>query len=127
MHEFDVHTVFNGILESQTISSEFLINYLARNKSNIIEIFQRNGSNKLRILIKAFGDLESIYNAAEEEILKQISGGYKDSLIIFTISLSFAVKSNGIPPSIFELRISSDDFDNKIIVEKMVQRHKKAE
>ncbi|MFT0562237.1 P-loop NTPase fold protein [Bacillus cereus] len=124
LYEFDVESVVDGIIQSQTVSNKLLIEDLVRNKKNIIELFQRNGTNNLRILIQSFGDLESIYNVGEET-LKKLKDDYKDSLIIFTLALSLAVKSNEISSSVFESTNSADEFNSKIIAANMGLRHKK--
>ncbi|MFJ8243688.1 P-loop NTPase fold protein [Peribacillus asahii] len=125
LYELNVENVISQILISDLIENQILINDLERNKTKIIEVFEQSGSNNLRILIQSLGDIESIYNVAGEEIIQGLNDSIKDSLIIFTLALSFAVKTNQISTKLFESTSSSQDFDSQIIGAKMMERHKK--
>jgi hypothetical protein len=125
LHEINVENIFTEILKPNFISNEFLRNDLVRNKSKLIEVFERCGSNNLRIFIQSLGDLESIYNAAGQEIIQNLDNANKDSLIIFTVTLSLAVKTNGISTSLFKTTVSSEDFNTNLIGAEMIERHRK--
>ncbi len=92
--------------------------YILTGSDIIIEIFQKSKTKNFRILIQAIDDFERIFQKLKSDY-PVIDQGIVKSIFIFTLILSFEIKSGKLPNKEL-LEINSDlDFQQRIIMDKM--------
>ena len=88
-----------------------LIKFLKANKKLIISTFERSGTNNVRMLKQALNDFKKIYDIVDEaypnrnELIMQ-------TMLIFTIAVSFEIKSDKTTKEIFKNIQNNDEYKN---------------
>ena len=88
-----------------------LIKFLKANKKLIISTFERSGTNNVRMLKQALNDFKKIYDIVDEtypnrnELIVQ-------AMLIFTIAVSFEIKSDKTTKEIFKNIQNNDEYKN---------------
>ena len=105
--------IINGILMRYENDPE-LIRFLRENTRLIISTFEKSGTRNLRILKHALNDFQKIYDMVEKNY-PNINNRIMQTMLIFTIAISFEIKAGKITKQKF-VNIKDNEEYKSIIV-----------
>ena len=109
--------IINGILMRYENSSD-LIRFLRTNTALIISTFEKSGTRNLRILKHALSDFKKVYDMVIKSY-PNINNRVLQTMLIFTIAISFEIKAGKITKDKFINIDNNDEYKSIVISSKM--------
>lgn len=106
-------SIIDNIIKQYNYNSA-LNDFLIENKNTILNTFNVSDTWNLRILKQSLNDFEVLYNNLLDEFPELTDKTVIQTLLIFTLALSFETKSGNINPRVFRELKSSSDYISEI-------------
>ena len=110
--------ILNGMILRYSFNPE-LENFLKKNTSTIINIFNKTGTRNLRILKHALNDFEKIFSVIQK-YYPNLDNDLLKTILMFTVAIAFEIKAGNISKEKFKSVRDNDEYKSIIFTSKIL-------